>query len=239
VLAWLAGQHDVLSAFRKGEDVYTLTAKKVGSDDRQLGKVLVLACGYGMGPAKFADTAKGYGIELTEEEAKPFVWGWRNGNPAITWFWGEVERAVIASLAHKGYVIHMPHEMAVRTLKGVTQIKKPNGVKLTYHNMRTGEDGLVFDGVNSISKNWQTERTYGGRLVENITQSVARDVMAEAMLRYWMPGMVSNKFVPVMSVHDEIVWEVEEGFAPKIGTPSWAEGLPVAFEVHFGRRYAK
>jgi DNA polymerase len=231
VLAWLAGQHDVLAAFAKGEDVYTLTAKKVGSNDRQLGKVLVLACGYGMGPAKFADTAKGYGIELTEEEAKPFVFGWRNGNRAITSYWGEVEDAVRASVNHRGYVFHLPHGMAVRSDRKVCQIRKPNGVKLTYHGMRMGKDGLEFDGVNSVSKKWQTERTYGGRLVENLVQSVARDVMAENML--------GNSGVPVASIHDEIVWEVEDGWVPHMVAPAWAEGLPVAHEVHSGRRYAK
>jgi DNA polymerase len=240
VLAWLAGQGDVLAAFAKGEDVYTLTAKKVGSDDRQLGKVLVLACGYGMGPAKFADTAKGYGIILTEEEAKPYVWGWRDSNPRITAYWGEIERAVAASITHRGYVFHLPHGMAVKADRKVCQIRKPNGVKLTYHNMRFEDGGLVFDGVNSMTKNWGTERTYGGRLTENVVQSIARDVMAEAML--------ASGDVPVMSVHDEIVWEVGicsyDLRAQRLKeiverTPEWASGLPIASETHIGRRYAK
>jgi DNA polymerase bacteriophage-type len=88
--------------------------------------------------------------------------------------------------------------------------------------------------VNSISKKWSVERTYGGRLVENIVQSIARDVMAENML--------DERFTPVMTVHDEIVWEVPEGqehlpYAPS--APSWASGLPVASKLAVGRRYAK
>jgi DNA polymerase bacteriophage-type len=247
VLAWLAGQNDILGQFMtydrtklEADDVYNFTARKVGSNDRQLGKVLVLACGYGMGAAKFADTAKGYGIILTEEEAKPFVYGWRDSNPAIIAYWGDVERVVSLAVNHPGYVFYLPHGMAVRHDRKVLQIKKPNGVKLTYHNMRFEDGGLVFDGVNSVTKNWGTERTYGGRLVENIVQSVARDVMAEAML-------VSSD-VPVMCVHDEIIWEIgissHNSEAQRLKevverTPTWATGLPIASATHIGLRYAK
>ena len=152
--------------------------------------------------------------------------------------WGEVERAFRAAVTHPGYVFHLPHGMAVRTenkrgeiRNRVTQIRKPNGVKLTYWGMRVEDGGLVFDGVNGVTKKWGTERTYGGRLVENLVQSVARDVMAE--------GMLACDRVPVMSVHDEVVWETEEGFIPKMPVPSWASGLPVASKLSVGARYAK
>jgi DNA polymerase len=114
----------------------------------------------------------------------------------------------------------------------VTQIRKPNGVKLTYHGMRIEAEGMVFDGVNGVTKKWGTERTYGGRLVENLVQSVARDVMATMML--------SCAEVPVMTVHDEIVWEVPEGTRVMANSrPSWAPGLPVGSKLSVGRRYAK
>jgi len=241
VLAWLAGQKDVVEAFARGDDVYVQAARKVGSANRQLGKVLVLACGYGMGAEKFRTTAAAapYFVELTAAQATAHLWAWRDGNSAILRYWRAVEEAVRRSVQRHGAVIGLSHGMAVRTLGRTTQVKKPNGVPLTYHNMRlAAESGLVFDGVNGVTKKWGTERTYGGRLVENIVQSVARDVMAEAML--------DRTAVPVMTVHDEIVWELPEtefsgwdraAFTPE--APAWAAGLPVAAKLSTGRRYAK
>jgi len=241
VLAWLAGQKDVVEAFARGDDVYVQAARKVGSSNRQLGKVLVLACGYGMGAEKFRTTAAAapYFVELTAAQATAHLWAWRDGNSAILRYWRAVEEAVRRSVQRHGAVIGLSHGMAVRTLGRTTQVKKPNGVPLTYHNMRlAAESGLVFDGVNGVTRKWGTERTYGGRLVENIVQSVARDVMAEAML--------DRTAVPVMTVHDEIVWELPEtefsgwdraAFTPE--APAWAAGLPVAAKLSTGRRYAK
>jgi DNA polymerase bacteriophage-type len=245
VLAWLAGQADVLDAFRRGEDVYTMQAGKVGSGDRQLGKVLVLACGYGMGPAKFRETAAKapYHVTLDEATAINHLTSWRAMNPYITRYWHDLEGWVSESVRRPGLVVPMTNGMAVRTRGGVTLIRKPNSVKLAYHRMRFSDGGLVFDGVNSLTKQWATERTYGGRLAENIVQSVARDIMASAMLR------VEAEFsaVPVMTVHDEIVWEVDKAaFLAPEGmqacaevVPGWAADLPVASSLHVGERYGK
>ena len=238
VLAWLAGQQDVLDAFRRGEDVYVLAARKVGSTDRQLGKVLTLACGFGMGAQKFMETAAAapYFIKLTLAEATAHLQAWRRANPFIVQYWYQVERCVAASVGAPGAVIDMSHGMAIRTQDGVTQIRKPSGVKLTYHNMRISPDGgLIFSGVNGKTKKWEeAQRTYGGRLVENITQSVARDVMAE--------GMLSHPDGLVMSVHDEIVWELPEhrqGMAWVHTGAAWTATLPITSEEHRGNRYAK
>ncbi len=243
VLAWLAGQADVLGAFARGEDVYVLAAKQVGSNDRQLGKVLVLACGFGMGAGKFWSTAnETYGVPLGQADAMIHHAAWRRANPQIVNYWRTVEDAVRLSVAVPGNIVHMSHGMAVLTdpAKGVTQIRKPNTVKLTYHGMRVEGGELVFDGVNSKTKNWGMEKAYGGRLVENIVQSVSRDVMAEGMLR----GERELDQVPVMSVHDEVVWEavmMDGGLFQQVmnAVPAWARGLPVASELAVGVRYSK
>jgi DNA polymerase bacteriophage-type len=136
----------------------------------------------------------------------------------------------------------LPHGVAARMKGGVLALRKPNGVKLSYHGMRMVDGGLVFDGVNGVTKKWGTERTYGGRLVENLVQSVARDVMAEAIL------MTAPRLLPLMTVHDEIVWEVPEGEADALAhalqtcvetVPVWAAGLPLASDVKILRRYGK
>jgi DNA polymerase len=239
VLAWLAGQQDVLDAFASGRDIYTETARRHGSSNRQLGKVLVLACGFGMGATKFRETAeKDYGVKLTASEALTALQAWRRDNAAIVNYWKTIQNAVEASVRMPGVVVETGSNVMVRTRDGVTQVRKPNGVKLTYHNMRMEDGGLVFDGLNSLTKKWGTERTYGGRLVENIVQSVARDVMAEALLS--APAMV------VATVHDDIVWEVPDNNVNAKadllrqaveGAPAWASGLPIASEIKISRRY--
>jgi DNA polymerase len=237
VLAWLAGQQDVLEAFAGGRDIYTETAAKHGSTNRQLGKVLVLACGFGMGATKFRETAeKDYGVKLTAADALTALQAWRRDNASIVGYWKLVQDAVEASVRAPGKVITLGRIM-VRTENGVTQIRKPNSVKLTYHKMRMQSGGLVFDGLNSLSKKWGIERTYGGKLVENIVQSVARDVMAEAL--------VASARLPVMTVHDDIVWEVPTGAVMEAeglrqvveAPPAWASGLPIASEIKISRRY--
>jgi DNA polymerase len=93
VLAWLAGQEDVLGVFRSGADVYAYAAGQLGSPDRQLGKVITLAAGYSMGPGRFQETALTYKVVLTAGEAEAAVLGWRQANPKIVAFWWDLERA--------------------------------------------------------------------------------------------------------------------------------------------------
>jgi DNA polymerase len=242
VLAWLAGQHDVLAAFTAGTDVYVLQAGKVGSKDRQLGKVLTLACGYGMGWIKFKETAwEQYGLSLTPREAQEAVSAYRAANDKIVAYWRAVAVDVSAAMAKPGTVIQMLRGMQCRVKGGLLEIRKPNSVKLRYHNIRwDGEDGMVFDGVDSTTKQWGKQRTYGGKLVENIVQSVARDVMAE--------GFLKADVHPVMTVHDEAVWEWPEATAKAAAdelqqrmetVPAWAGGLPLASEIKISRRYGK
>jgi DNA polymerase len=244
VLAWLAGQTDILDVFRDGsEDIYVYAAHKIGSGNRQLGKVVTLACGYGMGPDKFRETAKTYGLSLSLPEALAAVRAWRAANTAITGYWKLVDTAVRLALDHPGSIRGAGLvKIRLEPRTGVLAIKKPNGEKLYYHNARIEDGEIVFDGVNGTTKQWGLERTYGGKLVENITQAVARDVLADAMLR------IEERFglVPVMSVHDEGVWEMDAGNAlftqvqqEFVRSPAWAAGLPVAAKASLGLRYGK
>jgi DNA polymerase len=222
-----------------------MQAAAVGSGDRQLGKVLVLACGYGMGPEKFRQTAaEQYGVVLTAMEAEAALRGWRAGNDRIVRYWYAIEDCVKAAVRKPGVATWLEHGVAAGVgPDGVLMLRKPDGGRLAYHGMRFSDGGLVFQGLNGKTKKWGTERTYGGRLVENMAQSVARDVMALGIMASRQAG-----WTPVMSVHDEIVWEVPERDAAgtavvlrdlMIRGASWTGGLPLAAEYKISKRFGK
>jgi len=248
VIAWLGGQQDILDVFARGEDVYVYTAAKVGSTDRQLGKVLVLACGFGMGPNKFQDTAKTYGMSLTPLEAQGHVYAWRGENPAICDFWWNCDAAArdIAS-GDKGPIHVGP--VSFRRRGATMLIRLPSGRDLVYRGIgmewdrEQGRDAITYWGVNQYTRKWTRIRTYGGKLAENITQAIARDVMADAMLELDRQDVDTR-----LTVHDELIAEADQADADDtlqlmldvLGmTPSWAPGLPVAAAGWAGPRYRK
>jgi DNA polymerase len=259
VMAWLAGQDDLLERFEKGIDPYPPAAASVGSTDRQLGKVMVLACQFGMGlnGEKFQATAKDqYGVILTIEEAQTAVFTYRTNNPRICSFWWdllEAAKTCLGTVPQKGTrgvgrfgalggrqrVRKVGLWHSGRTLK----IEKPNGELLYYHNPSVDqEENYWFDGVDQKTGRWLPQRTYGGKLAENITQSVARDVMAAALVRVEK----AYGLVPVMTVHDEAVYEIVDAghVVRKVQAefnrrPAWALDLPIASEARTGRRYGK
>ena len=242
VLAWLAGQQDVLEVFGRGEDVYVHEAAKQGSGDRQFGKVLVLACGYGMGGTKFQTTAEGYGLALTASEASRAVAQWRASNREVVKFWYAMEEAARACVGRPGApAVVRGIRLVVRW--GKLHVRKPGGGVLVYHNPRLRDGELEFDGVSQTTRQWGLQKTYGGKLVENLTQAVARDLVAEAMVRVWE----RYRRVPVMTVHDELVFEVDParaGLADDLKdmvdqAPAWAGGLPLASKLAVGFRYGK
>jgi DNA polymerase len=244
VLAWLAGQQDVLDVFTAGEDIYVATAARLGSTNRAFGKVLVLSCGYGLGAVRFQQTALGYGVVLDEDEAAAAVRAWREVNHHIVTLWWESHRAVMRILRagpgaaeRIGYVtfIHRPGALLARL---------PSGRHLVYRHPRIeqnerGYDELTYMG--SLGGNWTRLRSWCGKLVENLCQAVARDVMVEAMLRLGDLPLIAT-------IHDELIAEVPEGTADSTlarmlaamrQTPAWAPGLPVDAAGFVVGRYQK
>jgi DNA polymerase len=248
VLAWLAGQQDILAVFAADQDVYVWAAGQFGSQNRQLGKVLVLALGFGMGATKLQETArKSYGVVLSEAQAETFKSGWRAANQHIVNFWAQIEIAAKAAVLQRGTVFAVNGSgVAFLSTTRTLQMRLPSGRVLYYHKPRldphTGS--LVYWGPE-VGNRWVEQRTWGGKLAENATQAVARDIMSEAMLRMWR--RVGN--VPVMTVHDELVYVFET--ASKIfedvmcgvlkdlllEAPPWAGGLPMAGESKLMTRY--
>jgi DNA polymerase len=245
VLAWLAGQNDILAVFAAGEDVYTWAAGQFGSSDRQLGKVLVLALGFGMGAIKLRETArKNYGVTLSAAQADKFKTGWRSSNSHIVTFWAEMDTAARKAILRRGDVIAVGGSgVAFTSTARTLQMRLPSGRVLYYHKPRLDMEtsSIVYWGAE-VGGRWVEQRTWGGKLAENATQAAARDIMAEAMLRAWRRVQA----VPVMTVHDELVYALLP-HSPLYGTetlrelmlepPPWAGGLPLAGEAKTMRRY--
>lgn len=275
VICWLAGQNDVLVVFANGEDVYVYTAQKIGSrdpkGDRQLGKVCALGLGFGMGPPKFRDTAAAapYNIMLDEATAQRVVQDWRAANPRIVQLWQDLEWAFVQVLSYPGSIYRGGRSpirfTSWRNGSGVdVEMRLPSGRPLYYRDCLIGHDQngrrqITFMGLDPITKRWTRIKTYGGKLAENATQAVARDVIAACLVGLenvdGVDGTDERKgFRPVLSVHDEVVVElVQSRVLEKPGAPaaqhavadifsqvpSWAKGLPLAYETSTVARYTK
>ena len=244
VLAWLAGQKDALEVFRKGQDIYSATAQAIGSDSRQLGKVLVLACGYGMGYLRFQETAASFGLDLDFLEAAAAVEAWRRLNARIVNFWWESHRALLRVLrSGPGATERWGPVMFIYRGQAIL-IRLPSGRHLVYRHPRIEVNHRGFDEftyMGSLGGNWTRLRAWPGKVVENITQAVARDVMAESML--WL------KDLPLIAtIHDELIAEVAEDKADGTldhmleamrQTPAWAPNLPIDAAGFVVQRYQK
>lgn len=269
VLNWLAGQEDVLAHFRaydagdRAHDPYVIMASRMGEGvGRQTGKAAELGCGFQMGAKKFIDAAwKVYQVRVTKEQARSAVTAYRSSHKKVVDLWYEVERACLDAMAKPGTVFPCSARNVKIVVAGAyLYIILPSGRPLCYAAPRAVERevviedeegnekrftkvGMEYNGVDSLTKQWGTQRAYGGFLVENIVQAVARDLMADAMLR-----IEAAHFPPLLSVHDEIVCEIENDLPldplPTFKTllevaPAWAQGCPIAAEVWRGTRYRK
>lgn len=267
VLFWLAGDAQGMRLFAQkldpycdmATDVYKRTITKADDKERQLGKAIILGCGFQMGASKFVATAKMYGVEIPESSddedeitAQRAVDTYREKYWRVKELWWSMEAAAIKAVNHPG----TPFKVScVKWLyeedKGFLYCILPSGRRLAYaqpeiHEKATpwGEmrPSLTFMGVNSYSHQWQRTTAYGGLLVENVVQATARDIMAEAMYRCERSGV----YFPVLSVHDEILTEVlngcgslEEFIALLERPPRWAKGCPIAAEGFVTKRYRK
>ena len=240
VMGWLSGEEWVLDVFRGDGKLYEMTASRMfgipmaeigkGSSERAKGKVASLACQYG-GSSGALVSMGALDMGLTEDELPPLVAAWRKANPHMVQFWWDVDAAAIKAVTEKQKT--KVGKIIFEYKSGILFITLPSGRKLSYVKPRMavnrfGRDGLTYEGI-SENKKWSRIETYGPKLVENIVQGTARDLLAEAMLR------VEKKGYPiVMHCHDEIIAEVPEGTGSvdemcevMAVQPEWAEGLPL------------
>lgn len=258
VLFWVAGDEDALDCFRQGRDIYCEMASEIynrpinkGNDpqERQLGKALILGCGYQLGGPKFVSTAEMYRVTIDEDFAQKAVDAYRTKYPLVKQLWWDQEAAAIEAVQDKRLV--QCGRVTWFKRGHFLYCKLPSGRLLAYpypeiHQKMTpwGEPrpSLTFMGVDSYSKKWKRQTTYGGSIVENIVQAISRDIMAEAMLRVDQ----SDTYLIVLSVHDEIVSEAEIGQGSvaeyeqmMVQCPKWAEGCPIGADGWVGLRYKK
>lgn len=245
VLAWVAGQRDLVETFRKGGDVYkemasaiyNVSVDSVTDGQRQVGKMAILGCGYGMGGKRFAEQCATMGIRVDEDEAKRIVAVYREKNNRIAQYWRDVENDFVEMVKDAGRV-------------GSVKLPLPSGRLLTYHNPRIIQretpwgamrDTAQVDTLNSVTRQWTSQIIWGGLLTENVVQATARDLMATAMMALELKG-----YNVILSVHDEIICEVPDDFGSldemidiMTQVPAWAEGCPINAEGKEGKRYRK
>ena len=246
VIAWLAGEDWVLEVFRSGRDIYCETASRMfkvpvekhgqNAELRQKGKIATLALGYGGGVSAL-EAMGGSRLGLTEKEEKEIVNLWRDSNPRIVKMWAIVERAALTALktgesvtVHRGIVVGKRWGMLTITLPSGRTICYPRAkVGIEYNDGWRGDHEIIeYEGLNQTTKKWQSIRTYGGKLTENIVQAVARDILGIVILRAKKAGLDI-----VFHIHDEIVVEatpdqsladVEALFSKPI---EWCRDLPL------------
>lgn len=253
VLAWLAGQDDVLNVFRShgliyehtASQIYCVELQNVDKEQRFIGKVATLALGYQGGAKAFQGMAEMYGVDIDTDLAETVKADWRNANKKIVRFWWDCEAAAVKAVKSPGKTFRV-RAIAFRVVGSFLFCRLPSGRALAYYQPRIAigkfdNEQVTFMGTNSVTRKWQRQETYGGKLVENITQAVARDLMAEAMLRIEEAG-----YEVVLSVHDELIAEARNDFGSvdefeklMCELPTWAEGLPVNSEGFECRRYRK
>ncbi len=260
MVAWLAGQNDVLRVFERGEDVYVYTQKKLGLNSRQEGKVAVLGLGYGMGAAKFVATAAGYGLSFDDDFAQKIVSDWREANNKISSLWWTTDRCAKETIRAAQSAANKSARISVNSLISLSvrparngdpllTIRLPSGNHLFYRNvgLEAGEKGdqIVYDGVDQTTKKWSRQRTYGGKLVENITQAAARDVIADMLMRIDATPAAGKL---VTTVHDQILTEapIADAAAACVAVneimntaPAWANGCPIGAEGGVKMRFGK
>lgn len=235
VIAWLAGETWRMESFARGEDIYCASASRIfgvpvvkhGENGhlRQKGKVAELACGYG-GSVGAMKAMGADALGLSDAELKQIVTDWREASPHIVQLWWDVEAAAMKAVRQKTSA--ETHGIIFSYESGFLFVQLPGGRRLAYVKPRIGEnrfggESITYWGVGT-SKRWERLETYSGKLVENIIQGIARDLLFYSM------KTLSNCFI-VGHIHDEIIIECTKDTSLSYiceqmsVTPKWADGL--------------
>ena len=252
VLAWLANEEWVLEEFRGKGKIYEATASRMfhipqesivkGSPNyeyRQKGKQATLSCGYGGG----VGALKAMGAKMPEEEMQPLVDAWRAANPNIVAFWSALDRAAMTVIRRKTSA--RVGKIALYWQEDKMFMRLPSGRNLCYQSPhftenRFGSDAIGYYAPNAAGQ-MVVQETFGGKLAENATQAIARDILAHALLT-----LEKNGYPVVFHVHDEACIEMpigqgalEEACRLMAIAPDWAEDLPLRADGYECAYYRK
>lgn len=241
-----------LQLFRTGEDIYKVNASAtygvgiadVTDDQRQVGKVQELACGFGGSVGAFTAMGRIYGVQMPEPQSRRMVDAWRRANPWAVKHWDDLEQAYMGAMRHKGREF---------TAGRVTYMfdglhlwyALPSGRILCYPYARLTHEGLTYAKAAwkpaQGAEEWPRARLWKGLACENITQAVANDLLRDALAR-----LDADAMRVILHVHDEIVLEEDDAEAAAARledvmttAPAWAQGLPLAAEVKIRGVYGK
>ena len=260
ITAWLAGQTNIVEAFARGDDVYRIAAAgiydttpdKIDGKQRQVGKVAVLALGFGGGVGAFPAMAMNYGLKVSREQAKPIVDGFRSSNRAIADYWAATDAAAAAAIQYPGREFPVaPHGLVSYRFDGQALLcRLPSGRHLRYWapRMQQGfwpdgrpKDSLELTGLAIKGRAVFRRSLYHTILVENQVQAIAADLMGNGLANLDTAG------IPVvLHVHDAAAAEVAEERAEDtlptfkqamLAAPDWARGLPLAVDCEVSARF--
>ena len=241
IVAWLSGQNDLVDAFERKEDVYKIMASaiygkdesEIEANERFVGKTTILGAGYGMGHTKFGIQLKTFGVEIADEEASRIISVYRQTYPHIPRLWKEANNSLEALRQNKTTAIgHQPQALSV-TASGFLL---PSGLYLNYKDLQEAEDGYTYASRRGRIK------IYGGKVVENVCQALARCVIGEQMLK------IAQRYKVALTVHDAVMAVAKEeekdeavAYIQECMTwrPSWALTLPLACEIGVGKSYGE
>jgi len=249
VLAWLAGQDDIVKQFANNDDVYSIFASsiydqhitKANPVERFVGKTCILGLGYGTGALKLQHTLKTSppGADLTEDKCKEIVNLYRDTNDMIVKLWREGDKAlkIMADWQPKQKPFYYGKHKCVRVTQEGLQL--PNGLYIRYPDLQITDES---NGRYQYKSRKGPVSLWGGSVVENVVQGLARIIVGQQMIK------LTERYRPVLTVHDAAVCvvpedEVDEACAWIVEVmstpPDWAKGLPVACEAHFGKNYGE
>jgi hypothetical protein len=242
VLAWLAEQEDLVSAFTNREDVYKKMAAKiynvpedaVTKEQRFVGKTTILGAGYGMGAIKFQAQLRNFGTDIELREAQRIIEIYREANDMISKLWKDANNSI--KYMASGNRLQFGRYGVLEVVAG--GVRLPSGLIMRYDDLR-GEQSAQGVEYSYKTRRGRT-RIYGGKVIENVCQGIARCIIGEQMLK------IAKRYRVVLTVHDSIAccvpyYEVDDckAYVEECmrWTPEWAKGLPVDCEAGVGRNY--
>lgn len=255
---------------------FRIPVEEVTKAQRAIWKVMELALGYEGGVAAFVTMAEGYGVDLEEladiawgllppdvMERAEWLWRkydgdlprntflvcdglkqiWRQAHPKVTIGWKHLSESVRFAIKNTGKVYAIPNKKIMFVVQDQwLRMRLPSGRKLNYFRPSLDEtDTIRYWGTDTYTRRYMRTASYGGKFNENICQAISRDILVPAL-----HTLESENYLPIGSVHDEAITEVDKGFgslehAYKLicRVPDWAKGLPLAAEGHRSSRYRK